>query len=264
MRLALSVEYDGRGFNGWQRQKDVPSVQAALESALTAIAGHEVTVVCAGRTDTGVHALHQVVHFDTTANRPTHAWVYGTNTHLPRGVAVTGAVVVAEHFHARFSAVSRRYHYHLLNHPVRPALWGGRVSWECRPLAFERMAAAAADLLGTHDFTAFRGQGCQARTPVREVTLARLSRRGALITLEIEADGFLMHMVRNVVGVLVDIGLGKREPGWVDELLAPRPRSEAGATASAAGLYLARIAYPPRFRVPDAGSGAELDALLLA
>jgi len=263
LRVALSLEYDGRGFNGWQRQKDVPSVQAAVEAALARIAGHDVTVVCAGRTDTGVHALHQVVHFDTEAVRPLHAWVFGTNTHLPRGVAVVGARPMADDFHARFCAYARRYHYHLANHPVRPAIWDGRVTWECRPLDFDAMADAAGRLVGTHDFSSFRGQGCQAKTPVRDVVESRLSRRGRLVTLEIEANGFLMHMVRNVIGVLVDIGLGRAAPEWIDELLAVRNRAAGGVTAPAAGLYLARIRYPARFDVPGPGPGGELDALLM-
>lgn len=262
MRLALTVEYDGRGFCGWQRQKDVPSVQQALEEALSSLANHEIRVICGGRTDTGVHALMQVVHFDTHAVRPWRGWVYGTNTRLPAGVAVTGVQTVPEDFHARFSATSRRYHYHILSHPVRSALWRGRALWECRELDLAAMQDAASRLTGEHDFSSFRGQGCQARHPVRTVTHAKLRRRGHLLTLEIEANAFLMHMVRNIVGVLLDIGLRRAEPGWVDELLRVCDRTQGGVTAPADGLYLAAIRYPERFGVQPCGPAYALDALL--
>lgn len=263
MRLALTVEYDGRGFCGWQHQKDVPSVQEAVESALTKIAGHPVRVICGGRTDTGVHALMQVVHFDTDAARPWRAWVYGTNAQLPPGVAITNAREVSTAFHARFSATARRYHYHILNHPIRSALWRGRVLWECRTLDIEAMQDAAARFTGEHDFTSFRGQGCQARHAVRHVSHSRLHQAGSLLTLEIEANGFLMHMVRNIIGVLIDIGLGRAKPDWVDTLLMVRDRRQAGVTAPPDGLYLALIRYPEEFEIqPSVGPGSELDNLL--
>lgn len=263
MRLALNVEYDGRGFCGWQSQKDVPSVQAAVEEALSKIAGHNVRVVCGGRTDTGVHALMQVVHFDTDAARPWRAWVYGTNAQLPAGVAITDAREVPDTFHARFSATARRYHYHILNHPIRSALWRGRMLWECRALDVGRMQAAAQRLIGEHDFSSFRGQGCQARHAIRHVSHCQLLQSGPLLTLEIEANGFLMHMVRNIIGVLRDIGLGRAAPEWVDELLAVRDRSQGGVTAPPDGLYLACIRYPDEFGINAlAGPATELDSLL--
>ena len=263
MRIALVVEYDGRGFYGWQRQRDVPSIQATLEAALSAIADHPVTTIVAGRTDAGVHAVYQVVHFDTSAERPMRAWTFGVNSQLPSGVAVAAAVPVPDDFHARFSATARRYYYLLLNHPMRPALYAGRVYWECRPLNFEAMREAASHFIGERDFTSVRGQGCQAKSPVKRVLSSSLRKRDDLIIFDIEATGFLLHMVRNIVGVLVSVGLGREGPAWVPELLAQCDRSRAGVTAPPSGLYLAKINYPEKFAIPTGGSGQALNTFLI-
>ncbi|PAT00559.1 MAG: tRNA pseudouridine(38-40) synthase TruA [Candidatus Dactylopiibacterium carminicum] len=253
MRIALCLEYCGSGFEGWQTQPHGRTVQDALEPALAAIAGEPVATVCAGRTDTGVHASTQVVHFDTTANRPLSAWVRGVNTHLPAGVVVTWAQEVAEDFHARFSALSRRYRYVLLNRPMRSALLHGRVGWHHAALDVEAMHAACAFLPGIHDFSAFRAAQCQAASPVRDLRVAQVERRGEWILFDFEANAFLHHMIRNLVGALVDIGKGGHSPGWIQELLAMRDRRLAPPTFSPDGLYLAGVHYPDRWNLPDQG-----------
>ena len=251
MRIALGVEYDGSALHGWQTQPDGLTVQDTLQAALARIAGQPTAIVCAGRTDAGVHATGQVVHFDTTAPRPVTAWVRGTNTFLPPSIAVRWAQPVADDFHARFSAFARRYRYCLLNRAQRPGTWHGRVGWDHHPLDVGRMQAAAASLLGEHDFSAFRAAGCQARSPVKTLHQADVRRIGELILFEFEASAFLHHMVRNLVGSLVYIGQGKHPPQWMGDLLAARDRRLAAPTFSAAGLYLVGVSYESRWGLPN-------------
>ncbi|OIP10484.1 MAG: tRNA pseudouridine(38-40) synthase TruA, partial [Betaproteobacteria bacterium CG2_30_59_46] len=219
MRIALGVEYDGSHFCGWQSQLSGCGVQDILERALEGIAGKPLRVVTAGRTDTGVHALHQVVHFDTDVARPDSAWVRGVNALLPDSVAVLWARPVSDEFHARFSAVSRNYHYLLLNHPVRPALLSGKVGWFHQPLDVEAMRQGAQFLLGEHDFTAFRAAECQAKSPIKHLQQIGIATSGEYILFDFTANAFLHHMVRNLVGSLVYVGKGKHSPAWVRELL---------------------------------------------
>lgn len=262
MRIALGVEYDGRGFCGWQSQADVESVQECLERAIAEIAGESVRLHAAGRTDAGVHALQQVVHFDTTASRPLSAWVRGVNRHLPGSVAVLWSRAVAEDFHARFSATGRHYRYLLLNRPVRPALASGRVGWFARPLRLDSMREAAAMLIGEHDFSAFRAAECQAKSPVK--TLHRLSadQKGDLIVFDLHASAFLHHMVRNIVGALVYIGVGREAPDWMAELLEGRDRTRAAPTFAADGLYFAGVDYDVVWALPNTAPGNGLPASL--
>jgi tRNA pseudouridine38-40 synthase len=250
MRIALGIEYDGSGFCGWQRQPDQLTVQQALETALSAIAAHPVTAVAAGRTDAGVHASQQVVHFDTEASRPLTAWVRGANAVLPPGIAVLWSHPVPDEFHARFSARSRSYQYRLLNHPVRPALMARKLGWYHHPLDVERMRQAAQFLLGRHDFSAFRSAECQAKTPIKTLALADIRRHGALVTFSFTADAFLQHMVRNMVGALVAVGMGREAPEWLGELLASRNRALAAPTFLPDGLYLTAVDYEDRWRLP--------------
>jgi len=250
MRYALGIEYDGSGFNGWQAQRDDPSVQSALELAVGAVADHPVAAVCAGRTDTGVHAVCQVAHFESDAARSERQWILGINSNLPAAICVRWACAVPDEFHARFSAFERSYRYVILNRWVRPALRAGKVSWCREPLDEERMAAAAGALLGEHDFSAFRSAGCKARHAVREVKRIGVSRRGDEVVLEIAANGFLYHMVRNIAGSLVAIGKGEKAEGWLAELLEGQDRTRAAATAPADGLYFVGARYPAHFGLP--------------
>lgn len=247
MRIALGLEYDGSRFCGWQSQPSGCGVQDVLESALAQVAGHPVRVVTAGRTDTGVHALAQVVHFDTEADRPETAWVRGVNAFLPTSVAVLWAQPVSDEFHARFSAIGRCYRYLLLNHPVRPALLSGRAGWFYLPLDLDRMREGATFLLGEHDFSAFRAAECQAKSPVRRMESLEIRRQGDYIVFDVCANAFLHHMVRNLVGSLVYVGKGKHPPDWIKELLASRDRAMAAPTFAPDGLYLAGVDYEPRW-----------------
>ncbi|ROR32836.1 tRNA pseudouridine(38-40) synthase TruA [Inmirania thermothiophila] len=256
MRVALGVEYDGSAFRGWQAQDGERTVQAELERALSVVADAPVRVVCAGRTDAGVHATAQVVHFDTEARRSPRSWVLGANVNLPPDVGVRWAREVPEAFHARFSATARRYRYVILNRMDRPALARGRVAWVHRPLDAARMAEAAAHLVGEHDFSAFRAVACQARHPVRELRELTVRRAGDLVILEAEANAFLHHMVRNIAGVLIDIGRGKRPPSWAREVLEGRDRTRGGFTAPPEGLYLVAVRYPAHFGIPEPDLGA--------
>ena len=251
MRIVLGLEYCGTGFCGWQSQPQKCGVQDALEAALSTIAGERIVIAAAGRTDTGVHAAFQVAHFDTSARRPHTAWIRGVNSHLPAGVAVQWAREIDGDFHARFSAMQRGYRYVLLNHPVRPGLSHGLVGWHHRPLDADAMNRAAAHLIGQHDFSAFRAAECQARSPVKELRLARIERRGDHLLCDFHADGFLHHMVRNVMGCLVQVGAGGRPPEWVHEILCSRDRTLAAPTFDPAGLYLAHIRYPAHFALPE-------------
>jgi tRNA pseudouridine38-40 synthase len=252
MRIALGIEYDGSDFCGWQTQPSGRAVQDAVDGALSQIATHPVQSQCAGRTDAGVHALGQVVHFDTDARRPLTAWVRGVNTHLPRTVAIQWAREVSEDFHARSRATERRYSYLLLNRPERPGLQSSRVGWHHRPLDIDRMREAAAHLLGSHDFSAFRAAECQALSPVKELRRAGIERCGDVLVFELAADAFLHHMVRNIVGCLIKVGDGTRTPQWLAQVLASRDRSLAAPTFSPYGLYLTAVRYDAIWGLPAA------------
>lgn len=251
MRIALGIEYDGTRYHGWQAQgPGVDSVQYRVDRAVSGVAAQPVTVVCAGRTDAGVHATGQVVHFDTTAERDMRAWVLGVNSGLPADVVVRWAVRVADDFHARHSALARRYRYVILNEPTRPAIFGSHVSWNFRPLDVARMQAAANHLIGEHDFSSFRAAGCQSKTPIRYLSELQIRRLGNLVVIEVRANAFLHHMVRNIAGVLMDVGTGKQPVDWVTQLLQARNRCLAAATAPPYGLYLVQVEYPGRFAIP--------------
>jgi len=250
MKIAIGIEYDGSRFHGWQSQPSGDTVQDHLERALGSIAGEPVRLAAAGRTDAGVHALAQVAHFETAVVRPESAWVRGVNTLLAPAVAVQWAAPVADDFHARYSAISRTYRYVLYNHPVRPALHHGRVGWFHLPLDADAMRSALGILAGEHDFSAFRSSQCQAKSPVRALRSWVLEQRGAHLRFELTANGFLHHMVRNIVGCLVYVGKGKYPPGWLAELLASRDRRQAAPTFSPDGLYLAAVEYAPGWRLP--------------
>jgi tRNA pseudouridine38-40 synthase len=264
VRIALGLEYDGSRFCGWQTQPGGCSVQDALSAAVADIAGHEVGLAAAGRTDAGVHALAQVAHFDTEAVRPESAWVRGVNALLPPAISVLWARPVAADFHARFSAVGRRYRYLLLNRAVRPGLLAGRVGWHHAPLHLEAMRAAAACLLGEHDFSAFRAAECQAKSPVRTLSRLEIRREGDLIVFELAANAFLHHMVRNIVGCLVYVGKGKYPPAWLGDLLAARDRRLAAPTFAPDGLYFSGVDYEPRWGLPAMTGTAAIPAALLA
>jgi tRNA pseudouridine38-40 synthase len=250
MRHALALEYDGRGFCGFQSQPSACSVQDALERALAAIAASPVRVVAAGRTDAGVHATSQIVHFDAPVARPQGAWIRGVNAHLPRAAAVLWCVSVPGEFHARFAAIARHYTYLLLNRPERPGLGQGRVGWHHAPLDAVAMHEGAHHLCGRHDFSAFRAAECQAKSPVKTISRLRVVRFGATIRIDLTADAFLHHMVRNVVGALVEVGKGKRSPSWIGELLQAADRTRGAPTFAADGLYFVGADYDARFGLP--------------
>ena len=250
MRFALGVEYDGSDFSGWESQPGQRTVQSTLESALSSVADSPIGVVCAGRTDAGVHAVAQVVHFDSQIDRAPHEWVLGANSNMAGDVSVRWALPVEESFHARYAALCRYYRYVIQNRRERSALLRRRAAWERGPLDAASMGAGAEHLVGEHDFSSFRAAGCQSKSAVRRVTSLRVQRRGELIFIDIAANAFLQHMVRNVAGVLIEIGKGKRRPEWAGELLAARNRTLGAATAPPQGLYLCRIDYPPELGLP--------------
>lgn len=261
MRIALGIEYDGSRFTGWQTQPRGGAVQDAVEAALSAIAGTRVGVTCAGRTDSGVHALGQVVHFDAPVERPMSAWVRGANAMLPDSVAILWALPVPGAFHARYSALSRRYRYLLVDRPVRPAIGAGRVGWFHQRLDVEAMRAAACAVVGEHDFSALRASECQAKSPVRTIESLDVARVGERVAFTVCANAFLHHMVRNLVGCLVYVGAGRKPVAWMDEVLASRDRRLAAPTFSAQGLYLEHVRYAPHWGLPDT---ADADAGALA
>ena len=251
MRIAAIVEYDGSGFSGWQLQDGTRTVQAEVEAAIGKVANEAVRVTVAGRTDTGVHATGQVIHFDTTAERSTHSWVSGVNANLPDDVVLRWANPVSEDFHARFSATGREYHYVILNRSNRPSFMRGKVTWERRSLDTARMQKAANHLIGAHDFSSYRTVHCQAKNPVRELRSLKVWRVENRVVLSVYANAFLHHMVRNIAGVLIYIGSGERDIGWAKEVLELRDRTQGGITAPAAGLYLTRVEYPETFQIPQ-------------
>ena len=251
MKIALGIEYDGAAFCGWQTQSGGCAAQDYLEAALARIAGMRIETTCAGRTDAGVHALGQVVHFDAAVDRPVNAWVRGVNAVVPSSLAVIWARPVGEDFHARYSARARCYRYLLLNRAVRPAADQHRVGWFHAPLDVERMRQAAHHLIGQHDFSAFRSSECQARSPVRNLASLEIRRRGEYLVFDLSANAFLHHMVRNIVGSLVYVGSGRRSPDWLAEVLAGRDRRAAAPTFAASGLYLMRVLYDPVWEIPD-------------
>ncbi len=250
MRIALGIEYDGSRFCGWETQHGVRTVQQSVCDALSKVAGLRVRVVCAGRTDARVHACCQVVHMDCAVARPMRAWVFGGNANLPPDVSIIWARPVPESFHARFSAHSRHYRYVILNRPVRPAVLGSRVCWECRPLDVERMQSAGGYLLGEHDFSSYRAVACQAKSPVRRLYRLEVGRRGPMVFIDVVANAFLHHMVRNIAGVLMSIGMARHDVAWSREVLEARDRRQGGITAPPEGLYLVRVEYPGSFGLP--------------
>lgn len=257
MRIVLGIEYEGSMFCGWQSQAGGGSVQDALESALSAVANTSlVRVVCAGRTDAGVHAIEQVVHFDAPVERPLTAWVRGVNAHLPTAIAVRWAQPMPDDFHARFSAQGRRYRYVLLNRAERPGLMAHRVGWFHLPLDLSAMQSASTFLLGTHDFSAFRSAECQAKSPVKTLRKISIVRHEDLIMFDFEADGFLHHMVRNLIGALVYVGKGAHPPGWLGELLMAKDRALAAPTFAACGLYFAGVDYDARWQLKESTRAA--------
>ena len=249
MKFAVGVEYDGSRFCGWQTQNGVRTVQETVEAALSKVADRPVSVVCAGRTDSGVHALEQVIHFETDAQRPLRAWVYGGNANLPDDVALLWAKAVPDEFHARFSARQRHYRYVIFNRSVRTAVWAERATWCYRPLEVEWMRRAAQHLVGEYDFTSFRARDCQAKNPVRTVTRLEVRRDGPRVILEVSANAFLKHMVRNIAGVLISVGSGKHPPAWAGEVLAARDRTLGGVTAPPQGLFFKQVDYPAEFEL---------------
>ena len=249
-RIALGIEYDGSAFAGWQRQRARRTIQACVEEAVGRVAAEKVDVVCAGRTDAGVHALEQVAHFDTSARRAMRSWLLGANTELPEDVRVIWAREVAGEFHARYSAIARFYRYVILNRPMKSALLRRQVTWHYHSLDVERMQEAANHLIGEHDFSSFRAQGCQSKSPRRIMHFIRVRREGERVVIELAANAFLHHMVRNIAGVLMEIGSGKQESAWAKAVLDARDRRLGGVTAPPDGLYLGGVFYPERFGLP--------------
>jgi tRNA pseudouridine38-40 synthase len=250
VRIAIGLEYDGTAYNGWQRQRTGVGVQSLVEDAFSKVADEEIEVTCAGRTDTGVHASAQVVHFDTRSEREAHGWLLGANSNLPDDIAVTWARPVDDSFHARFSATTRSYHYLILNRLQRSALYRHRAWWVYRPLDAERMHSAAQALLGEHDFSAYRAAGCQASTAVRTISSISVSRDKDWLHLRVTANAFLQHMVRNIMGTLVAIGGGDENEDWAREVLAGKDRKQGGIAAPPHGLTLVAVTYPAEFQLP--------------
>lgn len=254
MRIALGIEYDGSSYCGWQYQDGVSTVQEVVENALSRVANTSLRVITAGRTDTGVHATGQVVHLQTDVTRSDYSWIRGTTRYLPDDVTVLWARHVDDDFHARFSAIERRYQYLILNRSQRPAILHRKVTWEYRPLDISLMQQAANDLVGQHDFNAYRAVGCQAKSPVRDLRELSVERHGDYVVINARADAFLHHMIRNISGVLCSIGAGEKLPGWAGEVLASRDRTAGGVTAPPDGLYLNAITYPEKFKIPSSKS----------
>lgn len=255
MRIALLVEYDGSQYHGWQAQTGLHTVQHRLEYALSQVAAHEVSVVCAGRTDTGVHAINQVIHFDCESERTIRAWIHGANSFLPKDVCVKWGREMPDDFHARYSATARRYRYVIYNAPIRPSLLRCNVTWQYRPLDHRLMHEASQSLLGEQDFTSFRSVECQSKTPMRNIHSLQVSRNGDLVIIDITANAFLHHMVRNIAGVLIAVGSGRRSVSWVNDVLLAKDRKLGAETAPPYGLYLVGVVYPPEFAVHQTMAG---------
>ena len=251
LRIALGVRYDGSAYHGWQVQDGLITVQQQIEKAVSAVADQPIMVVCAGRTDAGVHASGQVLHFDTMAHRSDRAWIFGVNNNLPYDISITWAKEVGESFHARYGALARRYRYVIYNHEIRPAILRKAIGWYFRPLDEKRMQMAAQFLLGEHDFSSFQGAGCQSKTSMRTVFQIEIFRIRRMVVIEVQANAFLFHMVRNIVGVLVAIGSGEKELKWAEYVLKARDRQQRRATVSPPnGLYLVEVSYPAEFKLP--------------
>jgi len=251
MKYAACIEYDGTYYRGWQRLKDSPSVQEEVEKALSHVANHPIELCCAGRTDSGVHGIGQVVHFESDAIRDEKAWRMGCNTNLPDNIVLRWIQPTTDDFHARFSARARRYRYIILNHKIRPALLNNKVCWFRDPLDEGLMQDAAKRLLGEQDFSSFRASGCQAKHAMRELQEITISRDGHYIYVDIVANAFLHHMVRNIVGSLFEVGTQRQAPEWFSTLLAIKDRTKAGITAPACGLYFVSVDYPAEFNLPE-------------
>jgi tRNA pseudouridine38-40 synthase len=254
VRHAIGIEYDGSAFLGWQIQRQEPTVQGCVESALSHVADQEIRVLCCGRTDTGVHALCQVAHFDTPAIRSERSWILGANSQLPEGISLLWIREVDDKFHARFSAYARTYRYRILNRWIRPALDVTRLSWCRQELNQENMQEAALFLRGEHDFSAFRAAACQATHAVRKIHDIQVSRSGNVVEIEVTASGFLYHMVRNIAGSLMAIGGGEKPIKWMNELLISRDRTQAASTAASAGLYFVGARFPGEYDLPAAAN----------
>lgn len=250
MIIAVGVEYLGTQYCGWQRQQHSPSVQECVEDALSKVANHPVRVYCAGRTDTGVHATGQVIHFETESVRPEKAWRMGGNAHLPDDISIQWAQSVADDFHARFSAISRRYRYVILNAKARPAILSGQVTWIREPLDEQKMHQAVQSLMGEQDFSSFQAASCQSPTPFRNVFNAKVERKNEFVVLDITANAFLHHMVRNISGSLIEVGRGNQPPDWITHLLSVKDRTQAAPTAAPDGLYFVQANYPGHFGLP--------------
>lgn len=250
MRIALGIEYNGHGFYGWQAQKGLNTIQATLQDALSKVANEQIYLFCAGRTDANVHATGQVVHFDTRAKRHIDAWIWGTNSYLTPNIVVRWSRLVDYSFHARFTATARRYRYVIFNHPIRSAILDNRATWYYYPLNVELMREACQFLMGEQDFSSFRSSQCNSKTAMRHVTEIQLEKRGDFVILEIQANAFLHHMVRNIAGVLMKIGAGYRKPIWMKEVLQAKSRKAAAETASPFGLYLTQVQYPDPYCFP--------------
>ncbi|MCK5121504.1 MAG: tRNA pseudouridine(38-40) synthase TruA [Methylococcales bacterium] len=248
-RIILGIEYDGSHFAGWQCQKDQRTAQGELEKALSKIADQKVVVQCAGRTDTGVHALEQVVHFDCDVARSHESWLMGGNTNLPEDIRITWVKDAVDDFHARYSAIARFYRYVILNRKMKSALMRSQVTWCYNPLDEAKMQQAAQVLIGAHDFSSFRAQGCQSLSPNRLMHFINVHREGENVVIELSANAFLHHMVRNIAGVLMEIGMGKRPVDWTQELLSVKDRKQGGVTAPPFGLYLGGVFYPEKFGI---------------
>jgi tRNA pseudouridine38-40 synthase len=249
MRMAIGVSYEGTSFHGWQAQQNLDTVQGRVEAALSKVADSPVEVVCAGRTDAGVHAIEQVAHFDCDKVRSLKTWVMGTNTHLPHEVRILWAREVPEDFHARYSALARRYLYYIHNAPIHSSLFFDRCVQYPWPLNLELMQQATRYLIGEHDFSAFRGIDCQAKTTSRRIFHLEVQQHQSMIIVDVKANAFLHHMVRNIVGVLLAIGAEKKPPTWAQEVLLSRSRAQAGVTAKAHGLYLTSVEYPAHYQI---------------
>ena len=255
MRYAIGLEYDGSAFFGWQVQRQEPTVQGCVEAALEQVANQPIRVACSGRTDTGVHAYCQIAHFDSDAQRSERSWILGVNSHLPAGISMLWLRPVDEDFHARFSAYSRTYRYRIFNRWIRPALDSHRTCWFRKPLDAELMHVAAQVLCGVHDYSSFRAASCQAQNAIREIQHITVSREGIEVQIEVSANGFLYHMVRNIAGSLLAIGSGEKPGVWLRDLLDSRDRTLAAATAAATGLYFTGARYPDQYQLP----GVEID-----